>query len=221
MNKIIEVEYKLYTSTYSIRNKIPELLANNSIISFDCETRSVYNKSDRDDAKEYLKQVTTADPLYSQARMVAESSGLSYPSLVRTTHFLFGESKNKSHIVVCYTRELEVYLWNLIADYKGKLLVHNALYDLKIMYQRTGKLPIDYVDTALMVKCLINHTEIWKAKVGLKGLMGEYYDPRWSLMNDYEPVNLKDNEFIRYCSIDAASTYYLHELVLKEFEKTK
>ena len=217
-NKVINVDYDLYVSNYSVRNKLPKLLERCSLLSFDTETRSVYDKNLREEASQYLKDVDTSDLYYKQAMVVTSSSGLSYPSITRTTHFVFGESRCKSHVVVCNTPELELFVWKLVAKYEGKLLVHNSLFDLKIMYQRVGSLPKDFEDTALLVKCLINHVNIWKAKTGLKELMGSYYSPKWTMMNDYEPEDFKNKDFIVYTAIDGASTFYLWELIKEELE---
>lgn len=219
MNEVIDVNYTLYTSSYSIRKNLPKLLERCKILAFDTETRSVYEKDERQEAKDYLKDSSPADKLYSQAMLVANSSGLSYPSITRTTHFIFGESREKAHVVICDSYEVEMFIWNELAKYEGLLLVHNSLFDLKIMYERVGKLPKNYIDTALMVKCLINHVDIWKAKTSLKELMGVYYDPKWTLMNDYEPENLKLKSFIMYAAIDGAATFYLYELILEQLEE--
>ena len=218
INKTIDVEYELYVSNYSIKKKLPKILNELKILSFDTEVRSVYEETLRKEASDYIKETTPADSLYQQAMVVANSSGLSYPSIVNTTHFIFGESRSKSHIVVCNTPEMELFVWNLVAEYDGLLLVHNSLFDLKIMYQRIGKMPKNFKDTALMVKCLINHVNIWKAKTGLKELMGAYYTPKWTLMNDYEPEDLKDEDFLMYAAVDGAATFYLYELILDWLE---
>lgn len=216
MSKFVEVEQVLHTSSYGIRKNIPKLLENCELLSFDCETRSVYNKEEIAEAKTYLKGSDPSDKLYKHARVVAESSGLSYPSIVKTTHFIFGESKNKVHTVICNSPEMEIFLWNLVANYEGKFLVHNSLFDFKLCYQRTGRLPKNFTDTALFVKCLINHVNIWKSKVGLKDLVGDYYPPSWSLYNDYEPINLKDEKFLTYCSYDGSGVWVLYELIQEE-----
>jgi hypothetical protein len=215
---IEKVEYVLYASNYSIINKLPKILAKFDLLSLDTETRSVYDKETRSEADEYLKEANTYDPYYKQARVVAESSGLSFPSITRTTHFIFGESKTKSHIVICTTDNMEMLMWKLISKYQGTFLVHNSLFDLKIMFQRLKLLPPKFIDTALVVKCMINHVNIWKAKTALKELMGGYYNPRWSLYNDYEPENLKNQNFIDYCAIDGAATIYLWEIIQEELK---
>jgi len=212
---VSKVNYTLYSSTYSIKRKLP-LIFKNPVLSFDVETRSVYDKELRQEARAYLKEGNPVDALHKQAKLVENSSGLSHPSIIRTTHFIFGQSKDTSHVVVCDNDELEMELWRMVAEYKGVFLVHNTLFDLKILYQRLGKLPANFVDTALIVKCYINHVDIWKAKTGLKELMGEYYSPKWTLMDEYEPENLKDPKFIMYAAIDGAATFYLWEIIQEE-----
>jgi len=218
-DSFIKVEYDVYASTYSIKNKLPKLLDSKSMLGFDTETRSVYDKATRKEAEKYLKTADPYNPLRKQALVVAESSGLSYPSIVRTTHFIFGETKDKSNVVVCDTEQKEMLVWQMVADYEGTLLVHNSLFDLKIMFQRLGKLPKNYVDTALLAKCLVNHVNIWKAKTGLKVLVGSYYDPKWSLMEDYEPDNLKKKSFMDYSATDGAAVVLLYELIQEMLEK--
>ena len=216
-NPINKVNYTLYSSVYSIRKKLPSVFKK-PVLSFDVETRSVYDKNLRQEAKAYLKEDNPVDDLYKQAKLVEASSGLSYPSIIKTTHFIFGESRDTSHVVVCDNDDLELEIWQMVAEYKGVFLVHNSLFDLKILYQRTKKLPLKFIDTALIVKCYINHVDIWKAKTGLKELMGDYYNPKWVLTDDYEPKNLKDPKFIMYAATDGAATFYLWEIIQEELD---
>jgi hypothetical protein len=86
------------------------------------------------------------------------------------------------------------------------------------MYNRMGELPKRYEDTALLAKCLTNHSNTWKCKVGLKDLMGEYYDPSWSLFDEYEPENLKDPKFLLYAATDGGATFKLWEIIQEELD---
>ena len=217
----IDVEYTIYATDFKIRKVLPVVLSTCKLISFDTETRSVYSKDVRGEASDYIKEGHAKDKLHKQAMVVSASSGLSFPSITRTTHFIFGESKSKSHVVICQSDKMEIIIWQMIAEYEGRLLVHNSLFDLKIMYQRIGCLPKDFIDTALMAKCLINHVNIWKAKTSLKELMGSHYSPKWVLMNDYEPKNLKDPDFLMYAAIDGAATFYLWELMQERLGDVK
>lgn len=208
MNKYIKVKYTVYSNLWHIKQAL-EKLASRPILSFDTETRGLYTSEEREQAKENLKDKNISVSERALSLQVSENSGLSFPSLIRVTHFIFGLSEDESVIFVCNEMSMEKFIWNWVASYEGKLLIQNTLYDLKIMYNRIGKFPKDYEDTALLAKCLINNSDTWKAKVGLKDLMGSYYDPKWTLMKDYEPDDLKDENFILYCSIDGAATMKL------------
>jgi len=205
---MIDVNFKVYSNRWHV-GKILAELSKREIMSFDTETKGVYSKADRKEAKDYLKGENLPVDQKSIALQVSFNSGLSFPSLVSVTHFIFGLSENESVIIVCDNPQLEMFIWKWIAEYKGLLLIHNALFDLKIMYHRIGKFPQNYEDTQLLAKCLTNHVDVWKSKVGLKDLMGSYYAPAWSLYNEYEPESNKDPKFLIYCSIDGAATFKL------------
>lgn len=210
---MIKVEREVYTTPWSIKNFLTQLV-DVPLMAFDTETSGLYSKAQR---KEAMKLLDTDINLYMRklASIVANNSGLSFPALVRTTHFVFGVSTDKSIILVPDNPHCEILVWNWVRDYRGKLLIHNCLFDLKIMFHRIEDLPYDYDDTALMVKTLINNSDVWKAKIGLKDLMGEYYAPAWSVFDTYEPDDPLNASFLDYAAIDGAATYHLHKLILE------
>lgn len=211
-----KVTHNLTTTSYGISKKLAYLLSKPEL-SFDTETRSVYTKEEVKSAKAMLKNESEIFPEdLKLVKLVAKSSGLSFPSLVKTTHFIFGLNDQHSEILIANNMHEEMLLWNFVTDYTGKFIIHNSMFDLKICIQRTGKLPTNFVDTMLLAKTLINNSDIWKSKVGLKDLMGTSYDPKWSLYTDYDTDNLKDEDFINYCAIDGASCYALY-MELQEF----
>lgn len=208
MSNTIQVEHEVHANKWHIEKALEEL-AKYTLLSFDTETAGLYSKAERAEAEEYLKGENLPVNSRSLALQVAANSGLSFPSLVRVTHFVFGTSDHSSVIFVCDNPHLELYIWKWIAEYEGKLIIHNTLFDLKIMYHRIKKYPKDYEDSQLLAKCLMNNAEVYKARVGLKDLMGSYYDPMWVLVDEYEPENLKDPKFIQYAGIDGAATVKL------------
>ena len=212
MNEFIKVDYKVYTTLYTALkalNGLPDL------ISFDMETQSVYSLDERAEAKELLKCCKTdmTDEDMRLCKLVRNSSGLSHPKLTKVTHFIFGVSKSESIVVICYDKKVEKAICDWVINYKGKLITHNSLFDLKFVHHVTGKFPIDFEDTQLLAKCLINDTKVWNAKTGLKDLMAEYYDPKWTMIESYDIQDYKDEAFLRYSAIDGAATYYLWELL--------
>ena len=210
---MINVKYKTFNTFYHI-NKILHKLNSIKLLAFDVETRSIYSQDEIAEAKNLLKNPELLSPKdLILSKQVAKSSGLSFPSLIKTTHFILGLSKNESVIIVAQDYKTEMLMWNWVVNYPGKLIVHNTGFDLKICYQRTKKFPIDYEDSQLLAKTLINDSETWKARVGLKILMGSYYDPKWSLFKDYDNKNLNDKKGLDYASIDGAATFYLWKLL--------
>ena len=212
---MIRVDYDVYSTRYFIDKALNQLF-DLPVVSLDTETRGVYTAENRAEAMAMLKDPELPLDLKRLALLVSHNTGLSFPSLIKVTHFVFGFSESQSTILICEDPQLEVYIWNRIAEYNGLFLVHNTLYDLKIMYNRIKKVPKNYEDTALLAKCLINNAETWRSKVGLKELMGDFYDPAWQLMDDYEPEDLREKKFLDYTGIDGAATFKLW-LQLQEY----
>jgi hypothetical protein len=210
----IQVTYDVFSSKFMIQKAMREL-ESHEILSFDTETKGVYPKAEREEAREALKDPELPNEYRRLALMVANNSGLSYPSLVSVTHFIFGTSEDHSCIFICDDPNLEVFIWSWIKKFPHLMAIHNTLYDLKLMHHRLQSLPGNYEDTALMAKCLINHVDTWKAKVGLKEIMGDYYDPKWTLFDSYEPENLRDPDFLMYGAIDGAATFKLYQMLLE------
>lgn len=211
----IEVQFKTISTSWGIRQELKRL-SNLELLSFDVEARSLYTPEERDKARNLLKD---GDFKYTEKKdllLISNSSGLSHPSIVWTTHFVFGESDKFSTILVAENFSTELMIWRKLADFKTLLIIHNSLYDLKICHQRTGKLPENYLDTALIAKVLINDANNMNSRTGLKHLMGSYYAPAWGLFEDYDNPNLRDPKFLSYAAIDGAATYKLWELLQEE-----
>jgi len=215
MSKIIEVTREVYSTPWTINQALSELNAVD-MMSFDIETSGLYSKEQRKAAIKLLEADLDVY-MHKLVSIVSNNNGLSFPSFTRTTPFVFGLDIDRSVVIVVPGRHMELLVWNWLRNYRGKLLIHNALFDLKVMYHRIGELPYDYDDTALMVKTLINNSDVWKAKSGLKDVMGEYYSPAWSLFDEYEPANPSDPKFLDYAAIDGAATYYLHQILMERF----
>ena len=211
---MIEVTREVYKTPWTIKLQLEEL-NNWGMMSFDIETSGLYSKEQRKEAMKLTEEELSTE-IHKLVSVVSNNSGLSFPAITRTTHFIFGISKSHSIIMVPPDAHSELLIWNWLSRYKGKLLIHNALFDLKTMYHRIKKLTVDYEDTMLMLKTLINNSDVWKAKTGLKDVMEGYYEAAWSLYDQYEPENPMDLNFLDYAAIDGAATYYLYELIMEK-----
>ena len=205
----IVVSYRVYNTLYNI-NKVLRELNTHSVLGFDVETRSIYTQEEIKEAKALLKKPELVDEDYLiLVKQVARSSGLSCPKLIRTTHFVFGLSEEESIILIAGDEKIEAAIWKWVAKYKGTLLVHNTGFDFKICYDRTGVIPSNFEDTQLLAKTFINNAKNWKAKTGLKILVGDYYQPEWALFENYNPKSLNDKKFLDYAAIDGAAVCLL------------
>jgi len=205
--KMIKVEYETCITPWSINEKLSNLVDVDHM-AFDIETKGLYAKEQR---KEALKLLDADLDTYTHklVSVVANNSGLSFPSLVETTHFIFGLSKSTAVVLVPPNTRSEMFIWNWLHNYPGLLLIHNTLFDLKVMYHRIKCLPKRYDDTAMMLKTLINNSDVWKAKIGLKDVMSDYYSPAWALFDEYEPENPRNPKFLEYAATDGAATFKL------------
>lgn len=214
MSRLI-VDYTLCRSLYIMINLLETLDKKqpNILVAFDIETAGVYSKEQRKEAQKLLDEGNLDEYTRRLAAVAANNNGLSFPSIIKTTHFVFGWNKDNSTIYVPNNEREEAAFWNFLTHIKLKMIIHNSLFDLKVMYHRTGKLFKDFEDSALRAKTLINDANSWKAKTGLKELMGSYYDPKWSLFEDYEPEDPCNKKFLEYAAIDGAATIHLWEIL--------
>ena len=212
----IKVEYEVYSTLYAIKKALERVEAFNETISFDIETRSIYTKTQRQLAKIYLKEDDLPIEKVNEYTRILHSSGLSHPSVVQTTHIILGLDVNRS-IIFVVDEKLERYIFNWLVRTNLKVLIHNANFDLKMVYYRTGMYPKNYEDTQQLAKSLINDCNNYHSRTGLKLLVGSYYPPKWSMKEetDYEVKDYKDKDFLLYCAIDGAGTMLLYNILQK------
>jgi hypothetical protein len=68
---------------------------------------------------------------------------------------------------------------------------------------------INIEDTQILAKTLVNHVEVFKAKTGLKDLMGAWYGD-WGISADNFTIEQQYEEHVlKYAAIDACATYKL------------
>jgi len=212
-----EIKSKVYTSSYKIKKKL-EYLNTLDVVSFDIETRSMYTKAERNLVKDLVK--TEENPkLKANYKMIANSSGLSFPTITKTTHIIFGISTTESMVfIVDDKQEQLVFDWLVNTD--TKILIWNASFDLKTVYVRTGKFPKDFEDLMIRYKCLINDCNNYISRSGLKVVMANYYPYSWTVDTDYEVSDMKNKNFLTYCHYDGVSVMKAYELINEMVEES-
>ena len=205
---MFDVTYEMASTAAGINQKL-QSLETYDLLSLDTECCGIFSRDDRKYCEEHKEDTELSPKERNEHFLIANNSGLSYPSLTHTTHFIFGLSETHSVILVCFSDAQASAVWRWVAKQECMFIIHNASFDLLHMYQAIHKLPKKYEDSSLLAKCLMNNTVVYKARVGLKLLVGHMYKPAWSLFDEYEPEDLLKPAFLEYCAIDGAAVIYL------------
>lgn len=97
---------------------------------------------------------------------------------------------------------------------------HNASFDFRHLYYHTGKMPLNYEDTQLLAKTILNHVEVHKAQTGLKQLAGHKYGA-WGLSEDnFTLEHMYDERMLLYAATDSCATYWLWESINRHIKET-
>ena len=184
-------------------------------VALDFETASNWSDEEK---QIYRDQLTNDDSLSFRERRLLQqridSDGLSHPSLSRITHMSLAISDSTAYVFVIDNRLIERMLMNWLITTTIKQIWHNAGFDFKLIMYRTGKCPLNYEDTQIQTKCLINHCENQKSKTGLKELMGHRYGS-WGISEDnFNISQMYEPRVLQYAATDACATYSIYEQLL-------
>lgn len=177
------------------------------IVACDFEAASKYTDEEKEEFKRQLETASRLDKHLLQQRI--DSSGLSHPSLSRLTHMSLAYSETEAYVFIFDNQEIQDAVLNWIVTTPIKQVWHNLCFDGKHILHNTGKLPIDYEDSQILAKTLLNHVDNSKSATGLKHLMG-YKFGAWAVSSDnFTLANMYSPELIHYAAIDACATLTL------------
>jgi hypothetical protein len=178
-------------------------------IACDFETASMYTDTQKAKFSEALPFASKWPAI--KLRQKIKSDGLSHPALTTVTHFSFAPSRTEGYVIILDTDEILEALMDWLVTDTRKQIWHNFSFDGRHIMHHTGKLPIDFEDSQILAKTLLNHVETYKANTGLKQLMGWEFGS-WSLADTpFNLSNIYSEDLLRYAAIDAAATFGLWE----------
>ena len=182
------------------------------VVACDFEAASKYTDEEKEVLQQELDALEDQNSLYShELRQKINSDGLSHPSLSQVTHISIAWSESDALVIITDTPKLRARVFNWIVTTNCMQIWHNASFDLKIVHYFTGLFPKDFEDSQLLAKTILNHVDTFKAKTGLKDLMG-YKGGAWAVAADYFNLSQMYNEdLLLYAATDAVMTYTLWE----------
>ena len=203
-----QVTYKSTSNPYiamQLLNSLPP------VIACDFETASKYSDSEKLQLQAELDLLEDKKTNYALAlKQRIASTGLSHPSMVDITHLSVAYSETEAYVIITDTPKLRSLVFNWLVTTDRLQIWHNASFDFRAIYHATGKFPLNYEDSQIFAKTLLNHVEVHKANTGLKHLQGWKYGA-WAVAADsFNMSRMYDEDVLLYAATDSCATLSLY-----------
>ena len=211
----IQVNYQSTTDANTAKQWLKTLP---DLIAVDFETAVRYTENEIEEAKRRMidKSLPKKERIKNQA--IAKATALGHPYHCTITHCNIAWSEKDAYVFIIDAKEIADVILNFLITTPIKQIWHNYGYDGRFMRYYADADPLDIEDTQILAKTLLNHVETFKAKTGLKDLMGAWYGD-WGISSDnFTVAQQHDPKVIKYSAIDAAATFKLWQY-LQEFIK--
>lgn len=199
-------------------SKLPETFA------WDTETMARYTEEEIEQAKLDLLD----NPRNVELTKIARSNAL-MPHLNKITMSSFSIAVEHAFVLI-HTPEIEAYVLDFLVETKKKVICHNLGFDMRLLYNRTGKHLKNYEDTQLIAQAYLNSvdTQLYGLKPLAGHIFGDWANDKASGFNLYEDSEYYQDEqliykgsnkdwkqynlpLIKYAGIDAVATLVLWE----------
>jgi hypothetical protein len=193
-------------------NALPDLIA------VDFETAIRYTAEEIQKAKEQMVNLALPKRERITYQAIAKATALGHPYHCTITHCNVAWTEDQAYVFIIDNAEIAKVVLDFLTTTIRKQIWHNYCYDGRFMQYYADADPINIEDTQILAKTLLNHVETFKAKTGLKDLMGTWYGD-WGISADNFTIEQQhDPEVIKYSAIDAAATFKLWQY-LQDFIK--
>lgn len=209
MQQSIQIDYKSTNRPHLAIKWLRELP---DLFSADFECAVKYTESDIEQFKKELENEPTKYRAI-ELKSKLSATALSHPSHTCLTHFSAASSDSDGFVLILDNERIAQVLLNFLVTTTKTQIWHNASFDFKHIHYYTGRMPLNYEDTQIRAKCLMNHVETWKANTGLKQLAGHIYGD-WGISSDNFTIDqMHEDHVIKYACIDACATYWLYQAI--------
>ena len=217
MLNTIKVAYKS-TNNVLEANKFLQKLSTFSAIACDFEVASRYDESDINNFKDILDSTESNHLQKMEAQSKLNSNALGHPSYTTLTHLSIATSETESYVFILDSVPIIKRILNFLTTTTQLQIWHNGSFDFKHIYYYTNKFPINYEDTQIYTKTLINHVEVHKATTGLKELAGNAYGG-WGISSDnFKIEQMYEPHVLLYAGTDACATMWVWNRIQENIE---
>jgi hypothetical protein len=212
MEQAIKVSYKSTNSAYKANQFLQEI-AQHDLFAADFEAAVRYTKSELESFRKALEDdsLSKRQRAYYESRLSATALG--HPFHVTLTHCSIAINDHEGYVFILDNPKITARILQFLITTPIKQLWHNASFDFKHIFYRTGKMPLNYEDTQIYAKTILNHVEVHKAGTGLKQLAGKWYGA-WGISEDLFTLDqMYDEKMLLYAATDACATFKLYNSI--------
>lgn len=203
------VTYTTITNPLILIQSLTEISKKYHLIACDFEAASKYTDTQKEVMRLQLADMQEGTLDYHHLKQQIDSSGLSHPSLVQITHFSLAISETEAYVVIITSPKMQSILLNWLVTTETTQIWHDASFDFRLIYYHTRKFPLNYEDTQVLAKTILNHVNNQKSMTGLKHLMGYKYGA-WAVSKDeFNLSQMFKEHVLHYAAIDACATFAL------------
>ena len=219
MTQPIKVTYQVTSSAYKANQWLRSLP---DLIACDFEAAVKYSPADLEAIHKRLEEnPSKQEQILLKSRLAA--TALSHPSHVDLTHCQIAYSDHEAYVFIFDNKSIRNLILNFLITTTRTQIWHNATYDFQHICYHTNKFPLNYEDTQILAKTILNNVEVHKAKTGLKELAGHWYGS-WAVSPDmFDKSQMYDKDLLLYAATDATATYKLYHSIkqyIKEQNET-
>jgi hypothetical protein len=205
----VQVTYKSTSSVYKANQLLAEI-TKYPIIACDFETATKYTPEERAAMQAELDSSPTKRRRI-QLESTLAATALDHPSHCTLTHCSIAISDHEAYVFILDNKRITDRILYFLTTTTQKQIWHNLSYDGRLIRYFTGKFPIDYEDTQIFAKTILNHTDNQQSLTGLKQLAGARYGS-WALsVDNFELSHMYDDTMLLYSATDSCATYYVWE----------
>ena len=207
----IKVTYQSTNNVYQANQLLLDV-KQRSLIACDFEAAVRYSTEEREAMQVELdSEPTRLRAIALQAALSA--TALDHPSRVQLTHLSIAWSPSEACVFILDNPKITKLVLQFLVTTPIRQIWHNATFDFKHIYYHTHRMPMNYEDSQLLAKTILNHVDTSKAKTGLKELAGKWYGA-WGISADYfELSEMYNPDVLLYSATDSCATFKLWESI--------
>lgn len=183
------------------------------IIACDFEAAIRYTPADYASFQAIIDDPSSTNLQRRAAQAKLRATALDHPSHIAITHLSVAWSDSDAYVFIIDSPKLLRRILTWLTTTTTTQIWHNSSYDFRLIYHHTNRFPLNYEDSQLLAKTILNHVETYKARTGLKELAGHWYGD-WAISSDnFSLTQMYEPHVLKYAATDSCATFKLYHSI--------